>query len=132
MSPFPRSQVRGYPRRLAPVPPRMGVSHFIEQHAESLTKVQKDAMVLSRATKGEKMSNINKWTLYKISWTRRENHPAVGDYEGGVYLNYIEAPNATTAREWFMKSDLVFAVKRVQKVDTMARLKEMAYEKARA
>ena len=94
--------------------------------------MQEDDTVLLRATKGEKMSDRNKWTLYKISWTRRENHPAVGDYEGGVYVNYIEAPNATTAREWLMKSDLVFAVKRVQKVDAMARLKEMAYEKARA
>lgn len=78
------------------------------------------------------MSNTGKWTLYKISWTRRENHPAIGDYEGGVYQNYIEAPNAATARKWLMESDIVFAVKRVQNVDTMARLKEMAYEKARS
>lgn len=78
------------------------------------------------------MRDRNTWTLYKISWTRRENHPAIGDYEGGVYLNYIEAPTAETARKWFMKSDVVFAVKRVQKVDAMARLKEMAYESARA
>lgn len=78
------------------------------------------------------MSDRNTWSLYKVSWTRRESHPAVGDYEGGVYVNYIEAPDAKTARKWFIKSDLVFAVKRVQNVDAVARLKEMAYERARA
>lgn len=75
---------------------------------------------------------MKKWTMFRVTWTRKESHPAVGDYEGPVFQNYVEGPDARTVAKWFEREDTVFAVKRVQNVDAMQRLKEMNYEKRRA
>ena len=65
------------------------------------------------------MSEKDNWNAYKVFWTVREHHVFVGDYEGSaVYQNFLLAPDAKTARKMMMKSDLVYAVKRVQKMKT--------------
>lgn len=75
---------------------------------------------------------MKNWKTYKVIWTKKEFHSEIGEYEGAVCQNYIEAPSPAKAWEFVSKSEGTFAVKSVQLVDTMARLQEIAYEAARA
>lgn len=68
---------------------------------------------------------MKNWTLYKVTWTVKNHHVAVGDYEGRVCVNYLEAPDAKTARKWFSKSELLWEIKSVAKMDRMQHLREM-------
>ena len=76
--------------------------------------------------KGEPMAQ------YKVTWYRKENHPAVGDYEVGPFVNYGEAPDAKTMRKWFLKSDIVARVARVQNMDAAYERRARRYERSRA
>lgn len=71
-------------------------------------------------------------TQYKVTWMRKDHHPAVGDYEVGPFINYGEAPDAKTMRKWFTKSDIVARVVRVQNMDAAYERKARGYEKRRA
>lgn len=71
-------------------------------------------------------------TEYKITWFRKEYHPAVGEYEVGPFVNYAQAPNAKTMRKWFMKSDIVARVARVQNMDAAYERRAQGYERRRA